>query len=43
VAVPSPDVTTFNVPYDVLPLVPFYALYHEDLRRIPSIQEYLKF
>lgn len=39
----SPDVTSYDIPHEIIPPVPFYALYHEDLRRIPSLQEYLKF
>jgi DNA-binding transcriptional LysR family regulator len=37
------DVVFHDVPFEVVKPVPFYALYHEDLRRIPAIREYLAF
>jgi hypothetical protein len=39
----SREVTVYDIPFDVVPPVPFYALYHEDLRRIPCLLDYLKF
>jgi DNA-binding transcriptional LysR family regulator len=37
------EVVSYDIPFDIVKPVPFYALYHEDLRRIPAIREYLTF
>jgi DNA-binding transcriptional LysR family regulator len=37
------ELASLDLPTEIVPEVIFYAIFHEDLRRIPALKEYLKF